>query len=109
MIAQSPHCQFESPPLYAQRNIPVIREFYRDIRKYAAPGAVFMNYANPMAMNIWAAHLEGTSPNTCLGTASAVKKLPPGVTPAVGFTAKPAGTCGIAVKTAMSLKQPSRT
>ena len=46
--------------LYAQRNIPVIREFCRDIRRYAAPGAVFMNYANPMAMNTWAAHLEGT-------------------------------------------------
>lgn len=41
--------------LYGQRNIPVILEFCQDIREVAAPGAVFINYANPMAMNTWAA------------------------------------------------------
>jgi alpha-galactosidase len=41
--------------LYGQRNIPVILDFCGDIREVAAPGAKFLNYANPMAMNTWAA------------------------------------------------------
>jgi alpha-galactosidase len=41
--------------LYGQRNIPVILDFCKDIRELAAPGALFLNYANPMAMNTWAA------------------------------------------------------
>ncbi|MEI2297230.1 alpha-glucosidase/alpha-galactosidase [Ensifer sp. MJa1] len=41
--------------LYGQRNIPVILDFCRDIRTVAEPGAKFLNYANPMAMNTWAA------------------------------------------------------
>ncbi|GLS32482.1 alpha-galactosidase [Mesorhizobium albiziae] len=41
--------------LYGQRNIPVILDFCKDIREAAAPGAKFLNYANPMAMNTWAA------------------------------------------------------
>jgi alpha-galactosidase len=41
--------------LYGQRNIPVILDFCRDIREIAAPDALFLNYANPMAMNTWAA------------------------------------------------------
>lgn len=41
--------------LYGQRNIPVILDFCRDIEEVAEPGAVFLNYANPMAMNTWAA------------------------------------------------------
>jgi alpha-galactosidase len=45
--------------LYGQRNIPVILEFCRDIREVAEPGAVFLNYANPMAMNTWAAEAYG--------------------------------------------------
>ena len=45
--------------LYGQRNIPVILDFCRDIREVAAPGCVFMNYANPMAMNTWAANKHG--------------------------------------------------
>lgn len=42
--------------LYGQRNIPVILDFCRDIEEVAEPGAVFLNYANPMAMNTWAAN-----------------------------------------------------
>ena len=42
--------------LYGQRNIPVILEFCKDIEELAEPGAVFLNYANPMAMNTWAAN-----------------------------------------------------
>src|SRR5690349_24314038 len=41
--------------LYGQRNIPVILDFCRDIREVAAANAKFLNYANPMAMNTWAA------------------------------------------------------
>ncbi|HEV7275922.1 MAG TPA: alpha-glucosidase/alpha-galactosidase [Devosiaceae bacterium] len=41
--------------LYGQRNIPVILDFCRDIEEVAEPNAVFLNYANPMAMNTWAA------------------------------------------------------
>ncbi|HZG27122.1 MAG TPA: alpha-glucosidase/alpha-galactosidase [Ensifer sp.] len=40
---------------YGQRNIPVILDFCRDIREVAETGARFLNYANPMAMNTWAA------------------------------------------------------
>ncbi len=45
--------------LYGQRNIPVILDFCKDIREVAAPGALFINYANPMAMNTWAALAYG--------------------------------------------------
>lgn len=41
--------------LYGQRNVPVILDFCKDIREVAEPGAKFLNYANPMAMNTWAA------------------------------------------------------
>jgi len=41
--------------LYGQRNIPVILDFCRDIAEVAETGATFLNYANPMAMNTWAA------------------------------------------------------
>jgi alpha-galactosidase len=41
--------------LYGQRNIPVILDFCKDIREVGEPGAKFLNYANPMAMNTWAA------------------------------------------------------
>ncbi len=41
--------------MYGQRNIPCIQEFCSDIREVARPGALFLNYANPMAMNTWAA------------------------------------------------------
>ncbi|HWV01947.1 MAG TPA: alpha-glucosidase/alpha-galactosidase, partial [Devosia sp.] len=49
--------------LYGQRNIPVILDFCKDIREVAEPGALFLNYANPMAMNTWAA-LEYGKVNT---------------------------------------------
>jgi alpha-galactosidase len=40
---------------YGQRNIPCILDFCRDIREAAHPDALFLNYANPNAMNTWAA------------------------------------------------------
>ena len=41
--------------MYGQRNIPQILAFCDDIRQEALPGALFLNYANPNAMNTWAA------------------------------------------------------
>ena len=41
--------------MYGQRNIPCVLDFCRDIRQVARPGALFLNYANPNAMNTWAA------------------------------------------------------
>jgi alpha-galactosidase len=41
--------------LYGQRSIPAILDFCEDIRSYAETDALFLNYANPMAMNTWAA------------------------------------------------------
>ncbi len=41
--------------MYGQRNIPCILDFCRDMREVSAADVLFMNYANPMAMNTWAA------------------------------------------------------
>ena len=41
--------------LYGQRNIPCILDFCEDIREVSKPDALFLNYANPNAMNTWAA------------------------------------------------------
>lgn len=45
--------------MYAQRTIPALLGFCRDIREVAKPGALFLNYANPMAMNTWACNRHG--------------------------------------------------
>jgi alpha-galactosidase len=45
--------------MYAQRTIPALLDFCRDIREVAKPGALFLNYANPMAMNVWACNAYG--------------------------------------------------
>jgi len=36
------------------RTIPVMVDIARDIEQFAAPGCLFLNYSNPMAMNCWA-------------------------------------------------------
>jgi alpha-galactosidase len=41
--------------LYAQRGISALMEFCQDIREVSEPGALLLNYANPMAMMTWAA------------------------------------------------------
>ena len=41
--------------LYGQRNVPVILDFCKDIREVSETDALFLNYANPMAINTWAA------------------------------------------------------
>ena len=50
--------------MYGQRTIPAILDFCRDIREVAEPDAWLLNYANPMAMNTWAAIDAGGVKNT---------------------------------------------
>ena len=45
--------------MYAQRTIPALLDFCRDIREVAKPEALFLNYSNPMAMNTWACNTYG--------------------------------------------------
>ena len=45
--------------MYAQRTIPALLDFCKDIREVAKPGSLFLNYANPMAMNTWACNKYG--------------------------------------------------
>ncbi len=45
--------------MYAQRTIPALLEFCREIRSLAKPDVLFMNYANPMAMNTWPCNRYG--------------------------------------------------
>ena len=41
--------------MYGQRNIPQILAFQKDMKEVASGDCLFLNYANPMAMNTWAA------------------------------------------------------
>ncbi|HEY3417672.1 MAG TPA: alpha-glucosidase/alpha-galactosidase, partial [Armatimonadota bacterium] len=45
--------------MYAQRTIPVLLEFCKDISEVSAPGCLFVNHSNPMAMNTWACNKYG--------------------------------------------------
>jgi alpha-galactosidase len=45
--------------MYGQRGIAAILDFCKDIREVAAPGAIMLNYANPMAQMTWAANVYG--------------------------------------------------
>jgi alpha-galactosidase len=45
--------------MYGQRTIPALLDFCRDIREVGKPGAIFLNYSNPMAMNTWACNQVG--------------------------------------------------
>lgn len=45
--------------MYGQRTIPALLDFCRDIRQVAKPGALLLNYSNPMAMNTWACNKYG--------------------------------------------------
>jgi alpha-galactosidase len=44
---------------YGQRSIPFVLDLCRDIRAEARDGALLLNYANPNAMNTWAASEHG--------------------------------------------------
>jgi alpha-galactosidase len=45
--------------MYGQRGIPEMLAFCQDVREVAKPGALLLNYANPMAMNTWAGIAHG--------------------------------------------------
>lgn len=45
--------------MYAQRTIPALLDFCKDIRELAKPDVLFLNYSNPMAMNTWACNKYG--------------------------------------------------
>lgn len=45
--------------MYAQRGIPTLLDFCKDIREVAAPDCTFLNYSNPMAMLTWACNKYG--------------------------------------------------
>jgi len=47
---------------YALRSIPVLLDIAKDMREVANPGALLINYANPMAMNTWAVRRAGGVP-----------------------------------------------
>lgn len=48
--------------MYGQRTIPALLDICADIREVAKPGALFLNYSNPMAMNVWACNQYGGVP-----------------------------------------------
>jgi alpha-galactosidase len=52
--------------MYAQRTIPALLDFCKDIRELAKPGALLLNYSNPMAMNTWACNQYGGVPTVGL-------------------------------------------
>ncbi len=52
--------------MYAQRGIPALLDFCKDIREVAKPGARLLNYANPMAMLTWACNEYGGVPTVGL-------------------------------------------
>lgn len=57
--------------MYAQRGIHALLDFCRDIREVSEPGALLLNYANPMAMLTWAANAHGGVP--CVGLCHGVQ------------------------------------
>ena len=45
--------------MYGQRVIAAMLDFCKDIREVAEPGAIMLNYSNPMAMATWACNKYG--------------------------------------------------
>jgi len=45
--------------MYAQRTIPAMLDFCRDVSDVAAPDCLFISHVNPMAMNTWACSTYG--------------------------------------------------
>ncbi|MFX0137666.1 MAG: alpha-glucosidase/alpha-galactosidase, partial [Candidatus Hodarchaeota archaeon] len=48
------------------RTIPVLLDICSDMKEVSKPGALILNYANPMAMNCWALNEATTVPNVGL-------------------------------------------
>ncbi|MEM7536077.1 MAG: alpha-glucosidase/alpha-galactosidase [Chloroflexota bacterium] len=45
--------------MYGQRTIPALLSMCKDIREVGKQDALFLNYSNPMAMNVWACNKYG--------------------------------------------------
>lgn len=52
--------------MYGQRTINALLDFCKDIREVSKPGAMLLNYSNPMAMNTWACNKYGGVPTVGL-------------------------------------------
>jgi alpha-galactosidase len=50
--------------MYAQRSIPVLLDFCKDISEVSAPDCKFITHVNPMAMNTWACSKYGHGVDT---------------------------------------------
>ena len=72
--------------MYAQRNVPAILDFCADISELANPNALFLNYANPMAINTWAAIEHGFT-NT-VGLCHGVQNTHAQIATALGASSK---------------------
>ncbi|NLF39048.1 alpha-glucosidase/alpha-galactosidase [bacterium] len=57
--------------MYGQRNVPFILGLCKDIRELCAKDVLFLNYANPNAMNTWAAIEHGNV--DCVGLCHGVE------------------------------------
>ncbi|HEV7298773.1 MAG TPA: alpha-glucosidase/alpha-galactosidase [Tepidisphaeraceae bacterium] len=82
--------------MYAQRTIPALLDFCRDIREVSKPGAILLNYANPMAMNTWACNKYGKVPT--IGLCHGVQGGHWQITRAIEQWAKKEGMLGADVK-----------
>lgn len=78
--------------MYAQRGIPALLGFCKDIREVAKPGALLLNYSNPMAMLTWACNKYGGVPT--VGLCHGVQGAHHQVARAVEQWAKKAGRIG---------------
>ncbi len=63
--------------MYAQRGIPAMLDFCKDIREVATDKALLLNYANPMAMNTWACNKYGgvKTVGLCHGVTNTAMKI----------------------------------
>src|SRR5256884_1183846 len=74
--------------MYAQRTIPALLEFCKDIREVAKPNALFLNHSNPMAMNTWACNQYGgvNTIGLCHGVQGAHRQIVEAIAHATGET-----------------------
>lgn len=80
--------------MYAQRTIHALLGFCKDIRELAKPDVLFLNYANPMAMNTIACNLpvnQGGGGVNTIGLCHGVQGAHWQITHAVEFWAKSTG------------------
>jgi alpha-galactosidase len=78
--------------MYAQRTIPALLDFCKDIREVAKPNALFLNYSNPMAMNTWACNKYGGVKT--IGLCHGVQGAQHQIASAIEHWAKKAGRIG---------------